>query len=1370
MRSGVDLGETTASAAAFGEPTLKTFRLLLLATFPFFALTGCSPKPPVCDLSTCGTGCCDLSGQCQPGSVGEACGSGAQLCSQCLPGQLCNQGFCRASGTGGGSGGGTGTGGGTGGGTTGPLMCGAGRTACSSSCVDTRTDGRNCGACGNLCNSNQFCSSGTCTLLPAACAGGCPSGFFCTPGNECKPGCAANADCPQPGSCDTRLNACTCLTGFHACGQACEADNNTGACGPSCASCDGVPNAVAACTGNRCDFTCNPGLHRCGNECKSDNDIATCGTSCTQCTPPPNSVAFCANAACDFACNSGFHRCGNACVANNSVDSCGASSCSPCTAPANGTATCNGFSCDFTCNAGFHRCGSACVSNTSVNSCGSSCSACTPPSNSTASCDGVSCGFTCNSGSHGCNGACVSNLSVNSCGATSCTPCTPPFNGVATCNGVSCDFTCNTGTHRCSSTCATNTDVNSCGSSCTPCPNGPANSVRTCNGAACGWQCATGFHDCGGTCVSNTSVTQCGAACTLCPAVANAVPQCLGGACDFACNVGFHKCGSACVANTDVNACGSSCSPCPNGPANSTRTCNGTSCGFSCGGGFNACGGECVPPDFASACGSACSACTATGTFDRPICSGGACGTACITSCNSACVDVTRDPANCGACNQACSGGQACTGGECRASCTTGLAFDGALPYVPVSANAGYKLLVEDLNGDGRVDLVDNGSTAGLHVRYSNADGTFQAPVLMGTASSRANSFVLVDVNADGRKDIVATRASTVTPNVFVWLNTGTAFTATSSIGMSGYQPSLVMVADINNDTRPDLIVPASATYFFYFVQTVSNTFPTTYSHWSTNTLTNPIYGEVGDFNKDSRPDLVVATTTQYQVLLSNPAASFTSPITAWSPQTSTALTSIGGVKVADLNADTNLDLIFRTASSGHVVLGTGTATFNAGTALTFPGAPGSAILPVDLNGDSVLDLVSGGSGLVYYSMASAPGVWPTASSRLLNAADTQQIAIGAGQLIGTAAPEIFSAPQSSTSVQVSILLNDGTATLPGARVSGTSTTNAAAATGDVDGDGDRDLLVAPAIGTGGSGTGSVLVGDNTGTFGAALSTVALRGDELAFGRLNGDAFADLVASIESTTTPGVDVFLGGAAGTFAAPVRLATTSLPTRVAIANVDSDAIADIVVGTTTAVEWFRGNGDGTFGAAQVAVAGQGNTQAFAVADLNLDGKADLLVNSGTTTGTLRVFLGYGTGAFALTAFATVTTGLANDVVATDFDRDGRLDVAVGTSTGVALFKGSGSGALVAQTPQSQLLGRLNVADLDNDGFMDLISMNGEVQVARGQANFTFFARQNFVPGRPLVPGTLLVDRFNGDTFRDVLVLSTSTEVWTYTGLCR
>ena len=45
-----------------------------------------------------------------------------------------------------------------------------------------------------------------------------------------------------------------------------------------------------------------------------------------------------------------------------------------------------------------------------------------------------------------------------------------------------------------------------------------------------------------------------------------------------------------------------------------------------------------------------------------------------------------------------------------------------------------------------------------------------------------------------------------------------------------------------------------------------------------------------------------------------------------------------------------------------------------------------------------------------------------------------------------------------------------------------------AAASGDLDGNGARDLVVGPTIGTNGTGVGSVLLGGNSGTFGAVAN------------------------------------------------------------------------------------------------------------------------------------------------------------------------------------------------------------------------------------------------------------------------------------------
>lgn len=48
-------------------------------------------------------------------------------------------------------------------------MCGAGTQLCESLCIDTASSLEHCGDCGNACDPNELCVSGSCTL-PSSCA------------------------------------------------------------------------------------------------------------------------------------------------------------------------------------------------------------------------------------------------------------------------------------------------------------------------------------------------------------------------------------------------------------------------------------------------------------------------------------------------------------------------------------------------------------------------------------------------------------------------------------------------------------------------------------------------------------------------------------------------------------------------------------------------------------------------------------------------------------------------------------------------------------------------------------------------------------------------------------------------------------------------------------------------------------------------------------------------------------------------------------------------------------------------------------------------------------------------------------------------
>lgn len=826
---------------------MNQLKLLVLCAGAL-SLFGCPPTVKPCGPSTCPIGCCDANGLCQSGGSVTGCGARGEECRTCSTNQTCNSGMCtmpNATGGGSATGGGTGgvgggsvVGGGSGGGSVGggaaggmTLQCASGLTLCGTSCSNTRTDFSNCGMCGRSCSAGQYCDNNACQNLPTTCtATSCPSSHFCNPANSrCEFGCQTNTNCGNGQVCDTTRNLCVCPTGSLSCGGSCVPVDTVTACGPSCLSCSGGPNSVPSCTGGVCDFTCAAGYHRCGNACVSNFDALTCGMRCAACTSVPNSTPTCDGNDCGFVCSAGFHQCGTDCVSNFDVATCG-NSCNPCTVPANAIAQCMSVgggqpACTFQCNPGFARCGNQCVAE-SITSCGASCQTCTPPVGATnPQCVAGQCQYTCATGFHQCGSACASNTAVQTCGAM-CTPCPAPLNGTATCNGTSCGIQCNVGFHECNGQCVTNFNVNTCGNRCTPCPDGPVGSgtTVTCDGTNCGLRCAsvTTPNFCNNVCVAD-SLTSCGPSCQTCTPPANGTAVCSVGVCDFTCQAGFHRCGMQCVSDSSVNSCGTSCVACPAGPPNTITSCarptptSQFACGFDCGPGTNRCpanGSQCVPTDYTLACGPTCAVCSSTLALERGVCgTNGICSTGCITSCGGTCVNAQTSATHCGACNTACTGNDRCSQGECRAFCASGVGLASMLPSVSMTTSS-FPFVVVDVDGDGRVDLVTAQSST-LYVRLGLANAAMTGP--SGTFSNTPATYFLSvaptqiaagDLTGDGRPEIITFGTSTT---VDVLRNSGTgvftryAITASTAVGGS-FAPSSVTIGEFTGAAPADVV------------------------------------------------------------------------------------------------------------------------------------------------------------------------------------------------------------------------------------------------------------------------------------------------------------------------------------------------------------------------------------------------------------------------------------------------------------------------------------------------------------------------------------------------------------------------------------
>jgi hypothetical protein len=315
----------------------------------------------------------------------------------------------------------------------------------------------------------------------------------------------------------------------------------------------------------------------------------------------------------------------------------------------------------------------------------------------------------------------------------------------------------------------------------------------------------------------------------------------------------------------------------------------------------------------------------------------------------------------------------------------------------------------------------------------------------------------------------------------------------------------------------------------------------------------------------------------------------------------------------------------------------------------------------------------------------------------------------------------------------------------------GTGATSIAVA--DVNQDGKLDVVIANCDSTANAcfqlptknGLVGVLSGNGDGTFQTAVvyDSGGLAAVSIAVADVNRDSRLDVVVANFFSNRLGV--LLGNGDGTFQAAVTYGSGGVrPTSVVVADVNGDGRADLLAANITCdadpcpggvVGVLLGNGDGTF---QPAITHGGlNAQAVSVADVNGDGKPDLLIASGFFT--VEVLIGIGNGMFA-TPVSYDSGGFGSrSVVVADVNGDGTADLVVancasdpsagcgGTSpngvVGVLLGRGDG-GFRTALTYDSG--GKndtsLAVSDVNGDHKSDLVvahdcSDSGDCGLATG-----------------------------------------------------
>jgi hypothetical protein len=672
-------------------------------------------------------------------------------------------------------------------------------------------------------------------------------------------------------------------------------------------------------------------------------------------------------------------------------------------------------------------------------------------------------------------------------------------------------------------------------------------------------------------------------------------------------------------------------------------------------------------------------------------------------------------------------------------------------------------VVIADLRSNGSKDLVITnslGSSTSLDVVRSNGDGSFARPLSFSTGGRAPSGIAVADVNNDGKLDVVV--ANQLSNSVAVLLGNGNGTLQSPRVFAVGANPLAVAVGDFNGDGNADVVVVNSTSNSVSVL--LGNGDGTLRPASSLAVGISPVAVVVGRFHGGNTTDIAVANAGNtgqnngsVSLLLGNGNGTF---------QAATSIVSGGSpasLVTGELNGDGAADLaIADTAQSAVLIaLGNGNGTFHRSLNVPAQASPVGVTL-ADFHGDGKqrdIVVVSGApSEVVTVALNRGNGTFfPSAGTF---AVSQNPAGIVAADFNRDGRTDVVSASQLGN---ISVLLGTGLGRFLSAVSFPVSNEATYIIADDLNGDGRLDVAVANEN----SNTISILLGNGNGTFGLKNDiAVGSQPFSLSVGDFNGDQKHDLVVanSGQFPNDPGsISILLGNGDGTFQPARNIRVGNLPVSAAVGDFNKDGKQDLAVANfvDNTVSVLRGNGDGTFGAPSNLIFPQ-FSQVFqvAVADVDGDHNEDLIVGGGENVWVVK---GNGLGGFSQPQL--VHAGFTGEFTTADFNGDKVPDLAIvdlnrnGSQFVVDVLLGNGNGTFrqVSQVPMfGSFATQVIAADFNQDGKIDL-AVSGlntlSVDVLIGNGDGTFAATSEF--GASTFAQSLAAGDFNGDGRTDIAV---------------
>jgi len=665
-----------------------------------------------------------------------------------------------------------------------------------------------------------------------------------------------------------------------------------------------------------------------------------------------------------------------------------------------------------------------------------------------------------------------------------------------------------------------------------------------------------------------------------------------------------------------------------------------------------------------------------------------------------------------------------------------------------------------DLNSDGVPDAITADSAFDdVAVLLSDGAGGFLPQVRFGVGDN-PQDVVCSDLNNDGNLDVITVNKNSHNISILRGNGDGTFQIGALTVSAIPSQPLAVVAGDVDSNGIVDLIVGSNSRFE---VHLGSGSFVYQFNNGQNFGAGNLA---LRDVDGDGDLDLVAAgssSSSSVNVFWGAGDGTFPTSLTL------TAANTVTAIDVADVDGNTELDILAATTlNSVSIFAAAGNRLFNTSVEVSIGTSP-TAIIARDVNSDGFLDLLSSNAASNDVSVRLGHGSVSTFDPEIRFGAGDNVQDFRADDFDTNGTIDIVTANTSSN--DASLLLGNGDGTFRWEPRFGVGLNPLAIAACDLNSDGFLDLAAANSS----SNDISILLGLGLGRFGAEQRIpVAEVPVSIACAEVTGDTDLDLV--VANTSSSEVSVLQGLGDGNFISKSRFTTGFGPDDLAVCDLNEDGRNDIVTangndfsilfgngggsflpqvffpdnafriecvdinmdshldlvftGFSSLLTVLLGNGDGTFQSALNSSAGVSAVQGLVVANLDEDADLDAAVVASFAWSPLR---GLGVGTFGTFGSAIPTGNSGRDIIASDIDKDGVMDIAI-TNQGdddVSIFIGNGNGTYqadqrfgVGEDPRQVV-----AADVDNDGDDDLIVVNSTSGSISVLFNTVFFSPDDF-----------------------------------------